>query len=46
MQLITVANAYITTAYRLGAFEREMEEVQELIAEINNQQSPELKAIE
>ncbi len=45
MQLITIANAYVTTCFRLGAYEREMQEVQELIATINNQQSEELKVI-
>lgn len=46
MQLITIANAFVTTAFRLGAYEREMQEVQELIAAINDQQSEELKVIE
>jgi len=45
MQLISIANAYISTAFRLGAHEREMQEVQELIAIINDQQSEELKVI-
>lgn len=46
MQLISIANAYITTVFRLGAYEREMQEVQAIIAQINDQQSDELKVIE
>lgn len=46
MQLITIANAYVTTCFGLGAYEREMQEVQELISCINDQQSEELKEME
>lgn len=46
MQLLSIANAYITTCFRLGAYEREMQEVQELVAVINDQQSEEVKVIE
>ena len=46
MQLITIANAYVTTCFRLGAYEREMQEVQEIIASINDQQCEKLKEIE
>ena len=46
MRLLSIANTYVAIAFRLGAYEREMQEVQELIAQINNQQSEELKGIE
>ena len=46
MQLMTVAHAYITTVFRLGAYEREMIDVQDLLNEISCQQSEELKVIE
>ncbi len=45
MNLIAVANAYIATCFRLGAHEREMQEVQQLLESINDQQSEELKVI-
>jgi hypothetical protein len=43
MQLITITHAYITTVFRLGSCEREMQDVQDLIAEINSQQSEKLE---
>lgn len=46
MQLITIAHSYVTTCFRLGAYEREMQEVQDLLAEINTQQSEKLQVIE
>jgi hypothetical protein len=46
LQLISIVNAYIATAFRLGAHEREMQEVQELLARLNDQQSEKLMVIE
>lgn len=46
MNLISIANAYVATIFRHGAFEREMKDILELIAAINSQQSDELKVIE
>gem|GEM_PF-3118125 len=42
MQLIAIANSYVTICFRLGAYEREMQDVQELLVSINDQQSEEL----
>lgn len=46
MQLMSIAHAYIATVFRLGAQEREMQDIQELLENINNQQSEKLKVIE
>ena len=42
MQLLAIANSYVTICFRLGAYEREMQDVQELLVSINDQQSEEL----
>jgi hypothetical protein len=45
MQLITIANAYISTMHRVGEY-KNAEIAQDLIATINYQQPESLKVIE
>lgn len=45
MQLMTIANAYIATMHRVGEYSN-AEIAQDLLANINDQQSEELKEIE
>lgn len=45
MQLIRIADAYCSALHRFGEY-KSVEEVQNLLANINDQQSEELKVIE
>ena len=44
MQLVTIAHAYTSAMHRMGEY-RNFEEVQTLLADINDQQSDELRDI-
>ena len=46
MQLITIAHAAITNLMLLGANRKDINELQILLADINDQQSEELREIE
>ncbi len=46
MLLIRIANAYCSVVRRFGEYKTDVEEVQNLLATINDQQSEELKVIE